>query len=497
MEQAEDKKAGVNERQKDRQILVVIANVLERAKLRNLLEAKNHSVRDAKDAKQAMGVLCEVTIDLAIIDLELGGISGKDLMYEMEQEQLAVPIIVLARDTSVEAAVECMRHGAVNILSRPFDESAFIGAVHGALLRQDQFQKRQQVTTGRVQDPAEDEVGVAPAPAAGLPAEDIPAVRMVKMKLDQGSLNLPTIPAVLRELKRVLDDPKHNTSELIRLVEADQELAVKVLRRANSAAFRGSSAVASISNALVRLGGRSVLSIALRTMTDRICRTLRHPDLADLSVELWRRTVEVAIAARIVGRTLSGAEPEEFYLHGLLSEMGEPFLIRFVDDVIRERPQQLNVDQVRRELSLYHSEVGAAVLKRWGMDESAVEVARHHHDANHMRVLIGGQEPLGKILVAVALARHAVRHATRLREQGEAQRKFMREALAEGREAEQVEVPEVELEPGHPKDPDLEECKKILRLRTEQFDGIVRALRAEIDSAEDRLTGEEVAEASA
>ncbi len=477
-------------------VLIVIDNVLERAKLRNQLEAKKHVVRDAKDAKQAMGVLSEVPIDLAVIDLELPGISGRDLMFEMEQEGLAVPIIVIARDTSVEAAVECMRHGAVNILSRPYDPDTFTGAVQGALLRQQAMGDRQHADKA-VQTPAP----VAPAQAASSPgdglserdraAQDMPAVRQVKLQLDQGSLNLPTIPAVLKELRRLLDDPKYNTAQLIRLVEADQELAVKVLRRANSAASRGYSAVASIGNALVRLGGRSVLSIALRTMTDRMCRTIRHPELSDLSVDLWRRSVEVALAARIVAWQLSGAEPEEFYLHGLLSEVGEPFLVRFVDDILRDKPQALDLDRTRRDIAGYHAEVGGALLQRWGMKEEAVLVARHHHNLSEMRVLVANQRPMGKVLFAIALARHAVRHAARNRLQAEAQRTAMREALADGREVESIEVPEIEIEVPHPNDPDLVECEKVLRLRSEQFDRIVRALRSQIEESEHGLLGEE------
>lgn len=473
-----------------RRILVVIGNVLERAKLRKVLEGRQHQVRDAKDAKQAMGVLSEVPIDLAVIDLELQGMSGRDLMHEMEEEGLAVPIIVIARDTSVEAAVECMRHGAVNILSRPYDDKAFVGAIQGALMRQQVMAGRQGGAAAPTDGPAGRSKTTAPAgnEPAGDPAAEaeaasqLPAVRHVKLQLDQGSLNLPTIPAVLKELRRLLDDPKYNTSQLVKLVEADQELAVKVLRRANSVAFRGYSAVSSIGNALVRLGGRSVLSIALRTMTDRMCRTLRSPELSDLSVDLWRRSVEVALAARIVARELAGAEPEEFYLHGLLSEVGEPFLLRFVDDLLRDKPQALNIAQARQEIAEYHAEVGSALLDRWGMKEEAVLVARHHHDLSHMREAVATRRPVGKVLFAIALARHVVRHANRGRLQSEAQRSAMREALAEGRDAESVVVPEIELEPGHKGDPEVDECQKVLRLRAEQFDRIVRSLRTEIET---------------
>ena len=224
------------------------------------------------------------------------------------------------------------------------------------------------------------------------------------------------------------------------------------------------------------------MSLAMRVMTRRMGHRLQTPALADLAGEYWSRTVHRALAARIVATKVPNIDPDELYLNALLSEIGEPFLLRYLDQTLQSKGKSVTAEQARHDIATHHTQMGGALLTRWGMKTDTVHIALHHHDAKDMRRLASAQAPLAKVLFIVALAQHAVRHWKQGDLQAEAHRDAMRAALTEGRPAASVEVPKVPLEAGHPPDPPVPECTSVLGLRKEDFKNIVRQLRTELEA---------------
>jgi len=107
------------------------------------LEGLGFVVTARADAEGALAFAAENTIDLALLDLRLGGSNGIDLLGSLKEIVSDVPVLFLTGQGSMSDAVEAMRAGAFDFLVKPtpLDELELVLAralEHGRLLRQNQ-----------------------------------------------------------------------------------------------------------------------------------------------------------------------------------------------------------------------------------------------------------------------------------------------------------------------------------------------------------------------
>jgi NtrC-family two-component system response regulator AlgB len=84
------------------------------------LEGVGHRVRTAASVGEALAEIQKRRFDLALVDLRLGLESGLDLMPQLTAEDPAIKILAITAYASVETAVEAMKRGARDYLSKPF-----------------------------------------------------------------------------------------------------------------------------------------------------------------------------------------------------------------------------------------------------------------------------------------------------------------------------------------------------------------------------------------
>jgi len=70
-----------------------------------------------------------------ILDLQLPGLSGLDLQKRMAEAELEIPIVFLTGHGNIPASVQAMKAGAVEFLTKPFDEQDLLRAIHEAIAR--------------------------------------------------------------------------------------------------------------------------------------------------------------------------------------------------------------------------------------------------------------------------------------------------------------------------------------------------------------------------
>jgi two-component system response regulator GlrR len=94
-------------------------NLVELIKMR--LESANYEVITAYNEEEAIGAIRNQVFDLSIVDLQLVHKDGITLMEEIHLIIPEIPVIILTAYGSIESAVEAMRRGAYNYLTKPFD----------------------------------------------------------------------------------------------------------------------------------------------------------------------------------------------------------------------------------------------------------------------------------------------------------------------------------------------------------------------------------------
>jgi two-component system response regulator AtoC len=104
-------------------ILVVDDEPGVQESLRMLLKSEG-DVTIAGDADSALREVTLATPDLVLLDLVMPGRSGLELLAELSERGIRAPVIVLTATNTVNAAVEAMKRGASDFITKPFELDA-------------------------------------------------------------------------------------------------------------------------------------------------------------------------------------------------------------------------------------------------------------------------------------------------------------------------------------------------------------------------------------
>src|SRR5271170_6501612 len=84
------------------------------------LETLGHECEQAANSTDALGLLKKGSFDAASLDLRLGEENGLDLIPKLLNLEPKLNVIVFTAYSSIDTAVEAMRHGAADYIAKPF-----------------------------------------------------------------------------------------------------------------------------------------------------------------------------------------------------------------------------------------------------------------------------------------------------------------------------------------------------------------------------------------
>jgi DNA-binding NtrC family response regulator len=117
-------------------LLVVEDDPLQRKLIKENLEQEGYVVFEAENKQGAVGIIAEQTVDIVIVDFQLDGETGLDVIRAiLERNPLITPIMVTAFG-NIEIAVDAMRQGAYDYIVKPIDFKKFLIVIERALERQ-------------------------------------------------------------------------------------------------------------------------------------------------------------------------------------------------------------------------------------------------------------------------------------------------------------------------------------------------------------------------
>ncbi|MDP7397397.1 MAG: protein kinase [Lentisphaeria bacterium] len=101
-------------------ILIVDDEPTMRQLLRTHLKRQNYEILEAAAAAEGLSIVKENDLDLVITDVKLGGTTGVELLTQIKRIYPDLPVIVMTGMPEIEDAVESMKIGAVDYVSKPF-----------------------------------------------------------------------------------------------------------------------------------------------------------------------------------------------------------------------------------------------------------------------------------------------------------------------------------------------------------------------------------------
>ncbi len=106
-----------------------------RLTLSMLLRRAGYAVRDAPHGQAALEVLAKEPVDLVITDLRMEPVDGLEVLRAVKASSPQTEVLVLTGFGSIESAVEAMKLGAFEYLTKPFDREEMLLTVAKALER--------------------------------------------------------------------------------------------------------------------------------------------------------------------------------------------------------------------------------------------------------------------------------------------------------------------------------------------------------------------------
>jgi len=205
---------------------------------------------------------------------------------------------------------------------------------------------------------------------------------------------LPPLPAVALRVMQVAQDPHSSASDLAIGVSADPGFSARVLRIANSAAYRLSRDITSVQDALVMLG----FVLARNVAVSGAIAGAYAPDCLNALFRIdafWRHSIAVAFrASELAGKSRRVDVPSAFTA-GILHNMGR--LAMFYADpagldqaVARAMATGTELEPMEEQLGYDHAEVGGILAEKWHLPADIVDAIRGHHGSHEGEATLSG-----------------------------------------------------------------------------------------------------------
>jgi putative nucleotidyltransferase with HDIG domain len=193
--------------------------------------------------------------------------------------------------------------------------------------------------------------------------------------------DLPTMPVVAEKVMMLVADPDATTEQLQKVISADQALAARILKIANSAFYASVRKINTISEAVVIIGFNTLRSIVLTASSREIYKRFGLTEKM-----LWEHSMGAAISAGVIAKDLKLPNQEEAYLGGLLHDVGKVVLDnsdpqKFADVMEMVYNEQMSFRMAEQEVyGFSHVDVGAMVIRKWKLSENLEMAVRHQYN---------------------------------------------------------------------------------------------------------------------
>ena len=198
---------------------------------------------------------------------------------------------------------------------------------------------------------------------------------------------ISSLPEITMRVVRVVEDPRATAQDMHDIVKNDPALATKILKVVNSAFYGLPSQIASLDRAIIMLGLSAVKNIALAAS---LARMFKGEPISDRFTpqDLWRHCISVGVCARMLAKRARMPQPDEFFVSGLVHDMGLLVIGQLFHDKLREvaercynQPQDYCAAE-QEIIGADHQAFGAALAEKWKFPLALRHATAYHHEPN-------------------------------------------------------------------------------------------------------------------
>jgi two-component system response regulator HydG len=117
-------------------ILVVDDDAESRAAMLKVLESVGYKTMEADNGQQGLDLILQESVDLLVTDLRLPVMDGVELLKRTKAADQEIEVILITGHGTVEVAVEAIKEGAYDFITKPVKKAQLLHAVEKASERQ-------------------------------------------------------------------------------------------------------------------------------------------------------------------------------------------------------------------------------------------------------------------------------------------------------------------------------------------------------------------------
>ena len=112
-----------------KKVLIVDDALDSRTALRGMLKNYDLDILEANDGLEGWKTIVKERPDLVLLDLHMPQRNGFEILRDLEEEWMGIPVVVISGDTDQSTIDSCLTYGAFAYLKKPVDLSEFRDAI--------------------------------------------------------------------------------------------------------------------------------------------------------------------------------------------------------------------------------------------------------------------------------------------------------------------------------------------------------------------------------
>jgi HD-like signal output (HDOD) protein len=203
-------------------------------------------------------------------------------------------------------------------------------------------------------------------------------------KIIRNVKDLHTLPSIYYSLSESINDPYSSLEKLARVISFDQVSSFKILKVANSSFYGFRGRINTISQAVLHLGFNEIKNIVFALSILKTFTKIKNI-MNFRPVDLWAHSIGVGIAARLIGEKLGERDIENYFLAGIVHDIGKILFIEFLpEDYLKvlKYVQEKNCSTLEAEseiLGINHCKAGHLLAEKWKLPAQIRDIIYFHH----------------------------------------------------------------------------------------------------------------------
>lgn len=200
---------------------------------------------------------------------------------------------------------------------------------------------------------------------------------------------MPAFPRSVQQVMQLASDINSSTKDIVRVIECDPVMTVKILKAINSPFYGLPDKITSVQRAVVHIGINTIKNIALGVAAMGMLSTNNKANFN--TTDFLLHSVTTAALSKMLAEriSLSSTVSGDCFVAGLLHDFGKVVFAEFMPVEFKlalEKSKELQLPLHQTELEfigINHSQTGKILAEKWDLSAPLIDAIAHHHELDH------------------------------------------------------------------------------------------------------------------